>query len=358
MPLILDRRAFLTSAGAAWLFGLTPREADASQTGDALFATAFMDKAGAYGLALLTEHGAIVSTVPLPARGHGVATGGIDGWSVAFARRPGTFALAFDASGRQEPKLFHAPEGRHFFGHGLFADSGRLLLATENAFETGDGMIGLYDATDSFRRIGEWSTCGIDPHDMLVLPDGQTLCVANGGILTHPDSGRQKLNLATMETSIAFVDIATGDRRAVQTLPPHLQRLSLRHMALDGGGQVWIGGQFEGPQDKKPPLIARVGLDRPLETVTIDDNALAALSNYVGSVAASRDGRRIAFTSPEGGAAIVIDAKTAKIVENTMIERVCAVASATYGFVMASETGQWANTKHGLAWDNHSAPIK
>ena len=47
---------------------------------------------------------------------------------------------------------------------------------------------------------------------MLLMPDGETFVVANGGIETHPDYGRAELNLETMDPSVAFVDRARWRR--------------------------------------------------------------------------------------------------------------------------------------------------
>ena len=46
-----------------------------------------------------------------------------------------------------------------------------------------------------FRRIGEFDNHGIGTHDISVSDDGRMLVIANGGIETHPDFGRTKLNL-------------------------------------------------------------------------------------------------------------------------------------------------------------------
>ena len=105
-----------------------------------------------------------------------------------------------------------------------------LLYATENDFENAAGMIGVYDATDGFNRIGEFATHGMDPHEMLLLADGRTLAIANGGIETHPDFGRAKLNIATMKPSFVFVDRASGDLIEKHELAPELHQLSIRHM--------------------------------------------------------------------------------------------------------------------------------
>ena len=118
---------------------------------------------------------------------------------MVFARRPGSFALAFDIHDRRAPVLFTTPANRHFYGHGVFSRDGRLLYATEHDNETRDGLIGVYNATGGYKRIGEMPTYGIGPHEVILLSDGKTLAVANGGIETHIETGREKLNLSSMQ---------------------------------------------------------------------------------------------------------------------------------------------------------------
>ncbi len=239
-PLLLERRAFLAGAGLAWLGGLTPANAEKLSAAEVLFAAAYKDRQGGYGISILDGDDAIVSSHPLPGRGHGFAARPNARWLVAFARRPGNFALALDRWKAAEPQLFHTPHNRHFYGHGVFSADGRLLYAAENAYETGDGVIGIYDGTDGFKRLGEFATGGIGPHEIVLMPDGKTLCVANGGIRTHPDQGRQKLNLPTMAPSVVLIDIATGSLLSFHVLASRLHRLSLRHVAVDARSQVWI----------------------------------------------------------------------------------------------------------------------
>lgn len=150
--------------------------------------------------------------VPMPARGHSFAIDAPAERAVVFGRQPGFFALAFDLGGARPPLELPLPENRHFFGHGAYFDGGRLLAATENDFDGGRGVLGIYDATPGggYRRIGEYDTGGIGPHEVLLMPDGKTLCVANGGILTHPDYGKLELNLDTMRPSLAYLDAASA----------------------------------------------------------------------------------------------------------------------------------------------------
>ncbi|MCB1452489.1 MAG: DUF1513 domain-containing protein, partial [Rhizobiaceae bacterium] len=297
--------------------------------------------------------GKLVSRNPLPDRGHGFANAAYADWLVAFARRPGNFAVGFHKQNRTEPLLFHAPAGRHFYGHGAFSGDGRLLYAAENAFETGDGVIGIYDATGGFARIGEFPSHGVGPHEIVMMPDGKTLCIANGGIKTHPDFGRQKLNLATMKPSVAFVNAGDGALVSAHRLPPSLHRLSLRHMAVDGSRRVWIGGQYEGDVMDEAPVLARLDSDNGLVTIDLPDDIGALLGKYVGSVAIGEDGRTLAFTSPKAGAIVTLDTQTAKPLGIETVPGTCGVQADAGGFITSSETGRFAGSVHDCAWDNH-----
>ena len=158
-----------------------------------------------YSAALFTSAGDLRS-VALPGRGHDVAVRpqrlGGSAEVVAFARRPGRFAVAFSTNSTRQPFHFFAKEDRHFYGHGVFSPNGKLLFTTENDFENGVGVIGIRDATDDYKQIGEFASFGIGPHDMALLDDGITLVVANGGLETSPETGRQILNLTEMEPSL------------------------------------------------------------------------------------------------------------------------------------------------------------
>jgi hypothetical protein len=275
---------------------------------------------------------------------------------VAFARAPGNFALAFKSGGNTQPVAFPAPEGRHFYGHGAFSADGRFLYATENDFHNDAGVIGIYEAANGWQRISEFPSGGIGPHEMLLAPDGNSLWVANGGILTNPQSGKTKLNLDTMRSSIALIDLADGTIKERWETPDHLQRLSLRHMALDARGGLWIGSQYEGAETDEVPLIARCSRDKPLTFVEMQQGIQAQLRNYIGAVASSADGSRIGFTSPAGGARLVIDVSSGEQMLHGE-PSVCGIAGRGPGFVISTESGDLDGRRHHRFWDNHIVRI-
>ncbi|EFG2885926.1 DUF1513 domain-containing protein, partial [Escherichia coli] len=209
-PHLIDRRDFLRSAGAGFLAALAPMSYARAMETDAVFATAFQKRDGTYGAAIFSEQGKLIYQIDLPERGHDISFDPVSKRSVVFARQPGSFMIVFDHTGMAKPLTIPSISGRHYYGHGAFSRDGALLYVTENDFENAAGVVGVYDATDGFRRTGEFPTYGVGPHELLLLEDGQTLAIANGGIETHPDFGRAELNLATMRPNFVFVDSRSG----------------------------------------------------------------------------------------------------------------------------------------------------
>ena len=214
----LDRRALLAGLAGGAVALSCPRRAVPFEP--ECFAASRKDDRGNFQAALFTLAGD-EQAIELPGRGHDIALRPGGGEWVAFARRAGRFGVA--VSLRSEPPIWFAskPE-RHFFGHGTFSSDGRLLYATENDYERAAGMIGVRDATGGYKQIGEFPAYGMEPHDIALLADGRVMAIANGGIRTHPHRGADELNLAEMQPSLVYVDVATGDLLEEHRLAPEL----------------------------------------------------------------------------------------------------------------------------------------
>ncbi|WP_149738773.1 DUF1513 domain-containing protein [Rhizobium sp. RU20A] len=350
---LLERRSFLKMAGAAWALGLAPQGTEALARAEAVYASAFMDRSGAYGIATISERGEIIERVGLPARAHGLAASADGSRAVAFARRPGTFALVFSPDRRFAPVTISAAEGRHFFGHGCFSADGRLLYATENDFDANRGMIGVYDGTDGYRRIGEFQTFGIGPHDMTMSGDGTLLAVANGGIETHPDFGRTKLNLDHMDPSLSLIDATSGALIERHTLPASLKALSTRHLDIDAAGRIWFACQWEGARDAAPPLAGSFRRGEDLTFLSLPEDTTARLANYIGAVAIDRQRDLVGLTSPIGNSFVVVDAKSSRVLSETSVDQVAGIAAGPQDFAVSDYRGGFAGKSSPVAWDQH-----
>ncbi|MEM1299458.1 MAG: DUF1513 domain-containing protein [Pseudomonadota bacterium] len=302
-------------------------------------------------------------SIPLPARGHAAAAHPERAEAVAFARRPGTFALVLNCVSGELKATLKAPAERHFYGHGVFSRDGSRLFTTENAYQIGEGRIGIWAADDGYRRVGEFPSGGIGPHDVLRLPGTDILAVANGGIDTHPETGREKLNIPSMQPNLSYVT-ETGEQLDRMELPPEMHKSSIRHLALRHDGLVAFGCQWQGDLLDVPPLLGlhRIGMEPNL--LAQAPEAHLKLNGYVGSVAFSNRGDQVAIAAPRGNQLVVFDAASGSHVRTLDETDVCGVASSKSGFVFTAgsgSSGQLSDPKrvarNRLAWDNHLVGI-
>lgn len=356
-PLLFDRRQFLKASGAAFLAALSPDGARAALEADALFATAYRDHEGRFGIATLTEDGRLVDRALLPDRAHGLAYSPATDHIAAFARRPGTYMMIVARRGLAAPVIVTAAAGRHFYGHGCFSPDGRVLYACENDFDGGRGVIGLYDATDNYRGIGEFSSHGIGPHDLSITDDGRALIVANGGIETHPDFGRTKLNLDRMEPSLVLLDARDGQLVQKQALPAHLSQLSTRHVDTDGQGRIWFACQYEGARDDRPPLAGSFAPGEEIRFLDLPGDVTEGLALYVGAIAVNRREGIVGLVSPKGGLSVSVDMASGRVVRQERLPEAAGIAPAPQGFALSSYDGRFGEKKLDLTFDQHIAAL-
>jgi len=349
----MDRRSFMRAAGIGFAATLAPRSLLALERADAVYASGFRAPDGSFGIATVSERGEIIDRTRLPARSHGMAFSRATLRLVAFARRPGTFALATDPFGTAEPVVIAAPEGRHFYGHGDFSPDGRLLYASENDFDANRGMIGIYDAGDRFRRVGEFEAHGIGTHDMAVSDDGSMLVIANGGIETHPDFGRAKLNLDHMEPSLVLLGARDGRLLQKHRLSTSLRQLSTRHIALAENGRIWFACQWEGARNARPPLVGHLARGEELRFVDLPEHVTEGLANYVGAIAVNRADGIVGLTSPKGGLAVSLDTRTGAVLGERPVPEAAGVAPGKQGLAVSSYGGSFNDIRSPVAWDQH-----
>ncbi|MEM9208593.1 MAG: DUF1513 domain-containing protein, partial [Pseudomonadota bacterium] len=205
---------------------------------------------------------------------------------------------------------------------------------------------------------GEADTGGIGAHEAILLADGETVAVANGGIETHPDFPRAKLNIVEMAPSLAYLRRLDGQILEQHRLPERWHQVSLRHLAQSADGAVWVGGQFEGTG--RAPLIARHERGAALQTVDAPGGETSALAGYVGSVAAHEN--TVVFTSPRGGQTLGYDRVNGEMRLQHTLADVCGAVRGRLGVALSSGTGEllWLDGERrsfDLAWDNHLVAV-
>jgi len=362
----MTRRSFvhlLTSFIAAPIWPQT----HAAARDKAWFGACQVDRTGIARACVFDSGGRPIRSIKLPTRGHDLIArpGSQNQEIIAFARRPGNFAVSFQCSdNRAVPKWFSAPLGRHFYGHGVFSGDGKVLYCTENDIETGNGVIGCYDATNNYQLVDSLPSGGIGPHDIALAIDNRTLIVANGGVRTHPDYGRRALNLGAIDSNITFVDRLFGAPLMKLQTADVPSQLSLRHMAVSSNGDVFIGAQHKGPKFDRPPLLFRIKTNQTIESINLPGYVQSNLKNYVTSICCSSDGSKVGLTSAKGNCAYVIDPNSGKVRANRRLHDAAGIAFAESRCVATSGNGRLIDPISGTdinqidtSWDNHVAAL-
>lgn len=350
----MHRRRFLLSAGAGMCATLSPAWAD---FGGPLYLTAGNRPDNSTWLVGLSPLGTVRFALPLPGRGHAAAAHPERAEAVAFARRPGNFALVLDCGSGREVARLTTPNGLHFYGHGAFTADGRFLLTTENAYDVPEGRIGVWDAQNGYVRVGDFASGGIGPHEIIRMADGG-FAVANGGIQTHPDFARAKLNLPDMQTNLSVLS-ATGDLLAHHSLKGEMRQNSIRHIDVDAQGRIVAALQWQGAPDRIVPLVARFATGAAPDLLNHPETA--RLRQYAGSIAVSQTTGEIAVTGPKGDHILFLD-QTGTPLAGSDLARASGVAQTDDGLLITCKGGIALRTKDRLnftaikgdwTWDNH-----
>lgn len=327
-----------------------------------------------YGMGAISPIQADAINVSSNFRGHGICQHPTQQHKVVMvSRRPGTVGLEVDllSGGSRE---FHSPANHHMQGHGAFSADGNLLFTSESDFQSGAGKIIVRD-THNYNVVAEYSSYGIGPHEIKRMPDNTTLAIANGGLLTHPESGRKVLNLDSMRSTLSYIDINSGELISEHQVPE--DKASIRHFDIAADGTIAFGMQIQRRAMSDNHLVPLAGVHKPgkdIELLQAPESLTVALNDYMGSVAVDSHNRLAAFTSPRGDLAMFWHLDDLSLQGYHKFHDVCGLALNASGshFVLSNSAGKLRqiNTKTlqedrdlrldfpAMAWDNHMMSVR
>lgn len=230
----------------------------------------------------------ISHAVPLPTRPHGLLPEA-DGSLLVIGVRPGAWLMRCDGAGQvmQQINLADEKSGARLNGHAIISQRGDVINTTETDIATGRGRIGVRDRR-SLKKIDEWDSQGLEPHQLLLDDDGH-LMIANGGILRTPAD--KKYDLHRMESSLVRLDGQSG--RLLRQWRPDDRRLSLRHLAWSywpKADKTYLGIAMQAEHDDAvaravAPILAVLDGDQ----LTVP-NRLSDGAGYAGDIAPANNG--------------------------------------------------------------------
>lgn len=256
------------------------------------------DQQGRHYIAYLNSSGDFVSRVPVPQRVHGSVYFPQQQWALFFARRPGTHLYIMDTVSGEQVHTLENSTDRHFYGHGVISEDGQWLYTTENNMADLTGLIGVYSLQGTPKKVAELPSGGIGPHQLALLPGDTTLVIANGGMATHPSSGREVLNLETMAPNLSYLDLVSG--RIVESHEPLHHKMSIRHLDVAADGTVVFGVQHQGELTEMVPLVGRHRRGDSINWLALPEAIQLKIKQYTASVAVDSTGQTALVSCPRG----------------------------------------------------------
>ena len=373
--MLLSRRQFMQALGLSCLTGAIPtiaqhtsaatlgntRNLDLTET----LISSVNDSQGRSWLGLSDNKGN--RKLLLPGRAHQVVLKPDNREAAVIARRPGKWTYIVDLENLKIKHELLSPRNMHGFGHAVFSADGRYLISAENDLSVDQGRVTIRDAQDDYRVLDVHSSYGVGPHQLALLSDQQTLVIANGGILTRPETGREKLNLDSMTPSLVYMNLASGRLLEKHELDKSLHKLSIRHLDVNQNNEVVIAMQHQGAMHELVPLIGHHRLGRLIELPDLPEQSLIAMKQYCGSICFDDSGDYYAVSAPRGDRLIIMDMRANRLFDELRCRDVCGLAASSYGgFWLSSGTGRvyhytLSNKKlepsnlsnSAWHWDNH-----
>lgn len=259
--------------------------------------------------------------LPLPTRPHGLFAeegGGL----LVVGVRPGGWMLRCDGDGKlmQQLRVDEEKSETRLNGHAIVSRNGELIYTTETDMKTGRGKIGVRDR-QSLRKLDEWESAGLEPHQLLLDADGQ-LMVANGGIPRN--AADKKYDLQRMDSSLVRLDAQNG--RLLRKWQLADRRLSLRHLAWSND-QAYLGIAMQAEHDDATkrataPILALLDGDELRLPTRANDGI-----GYAGDISAATNGGFALSSNQTGLAQLWHPAEPDKLTPIVELQEAYALAS-------------------------------
>ncbi|HET9644211.1 MAG TPA: DUF1513 domain-containing protein, partial [Burkholderiaceae bacterium] len=275
---------------------------------------------------------------------------------LAVAMRPGAWLMRLDAEGRVVRRLQITDEAgtRRFDGHVAASVDGAWLYTTETDANSGRGWISVRER-ESLRKVDEWPTHGIDPHQLLLDAEGY-LMVANGGIPRAADG--RKRDLDRMDSSLVRLNARNGELLGQWRLDD--PRSSLRHLAWSGSLLgIALQAEHDDPSKRAQAPVLAVWDGKAL----IVPSHAADGEGYAGDIAPAPGGGFVLSGQRAGNVLLWRPERPDALQRIAEITEPCALCTGAEGVLMAGGrgVGRWHPTEPGmmLRWpvamavDNH-----
>lgn len=238
--------------------------------------------------------------------GHGLAINPARPNLAVVTEKHGPGACEVDLSARRVTRALKAHEGCQFYGHGAFSPDGRQLYLVESLLEDGsyDGVITVRDGA-TFEIQTTLPSHGRAPHDCLMIDNGATLVVTNGG--GPAGSGDSPC--------VTYVDLKT--HKLKHRLALAAPGLNAGHLAMTSRGDlVLVSAPREGTDTSSPEAVGGISFYSPGGALqTADASICRRMRMETLSVAIHEPSMVVAATNPDADLVTFWDFRTRKLLK-------------------------------------------
>jgi hypothetical protein len=350
----INRRTFIQTLAlySSGVLSIPASHATTQTSGDSIIGACRLSGEN-YGVSCINLLGDIVWQLPIPARGHEVALHPNLPVGVAIARRPERFMVLFNSLTGQKLQTLEVTERLKLNGHAVWR--GRELIVSGSDRATSSMQLISLVLSDNNTELTNQSITELNligPHQM-VLHDDQ-LWIAAGGLITR---GREVINKENVQSALALVNADSKKLEARFSSPDN--SLSLRHLSLSPGGEVFISGQYQLNSDQSPALLFKLE-NSTLKPFAMPDDFWPKIDGYIGSIACTEN--TVVATSPRGHWLGEFDQQTLKLRHQMLSRDICAVTDSPIGPIAGTGTGhihlQDSRIRTTVRWDNHFSYLK
>lgn len=238
--------------------------------------------------------------------GHGVSPNPVKPGAAVIFEKHGKGCAEVDLRQARTLRKIETVRGREFYGHGAFTPDGKTLYATETIIgdNSYQGVVAIRDG-ESFDLMGNFPTFGIAPHDCILIDDGNTLVITNGG---GPLGNENEL------PSVTYVDVPTQSLKKKLTFPT--REINAGHLAITARGDlVVVSAPRDGMDTMKPGSISFYSPGGEVRTV-VDEPVRAKMLSETLSVAIHEPSMIVGATNPKGHLITFWDFKTGKLIKS------------------------------------------
>lgn len=230
----------------------------------------------------------VAERVPLQFLAHGISFDPTDAQRAVVFEKKGPGACVIDLRSRRVVRSIPTEKTRHFYGHGAFSTDGSLLYATESQLDREFAGVLVVRDGKTLRELGTLPTHGTAPHDCILIDEGRTMVVANGG---GPVGGSAPC--------VTYIDLKS--EKLLDLVPIGSPRFNAGHVALSARGDLAVvSAPREGLSNQEFGAVTIRAAGQSAVTLKRPHNAIARMIGETLSVAINDRDRTVLATHPLG----------------------------------------------------------